>query len=540
MMLHALPASTASVPDPERFTYPFCYTPHPLCRAAAAALRNYLEGQPQWHDELSRGKMMGVLVVRHGGERGFLAAFSGTLGGLTRQEYFVPPVFDLMQPDGHFQQEQDCISAIGRRLIALRQTSSDMRHTMGLDDLLKQRDCQLQTMREEAAEAKRRRQALRESLTPNERTAKEAELVRESQFQKAELKRAAQRWTQVIQEASAPLLALQDEERRLTQERKARSEALQEWLFAQYHLLNARGECRTVGEIFGHTAPPSGTGDCCAPKLLQAAYAQGMQPLCMAEFWVGRSPADEVRTDGHFYPACHSRCRPLLGHMLRELHVDANPLAQDYQATLDKFSIVHADRSVAVVRKPEGMLAVPGKDGLPSVQDLLREEFPWATGPLIVHRLDMDTSGLMVAALTPEAHRCLQQQFLKREVSKTYVAMLQGVLPVGQEGDIDLPLCPDLNDRPRQKVDYRLGRQALTHYQVVGCNSGHARVLLHPLTGRTHQLRVHCAHPAGLGCPIVGDRLYGQPASRLMLHAQELTFTHPASGERMTFHWHYL
>ena len=537
MMLHALPASTASVPDPERFTYPFCYTPHPLCRAAAATLRTYLEGQPQWHDELSRGKMMGVLVVRHGAQRGFLAAFSGTLGGQTRQDYFVPPVFDLMQPGGHFQQEQDCISVIGRRLIALQQAGSDMRHQLGLDALHRQMAHQLQAMREEADQAKQRRQALRQMLTPDELAVREAELRRESQYQKAELRCATARWQARLLEAEAPVRALQEEEERLASERKRRSEALQEWLFAQYSLLSATGERRTVGEIFGHDTPPSGTGDCCAPKLLQAAYAQGMRPLCMAEFWVGRSPADEVRTDGHFYPACHSRCRPLLGHMLRGLRVDDNPLMRDYQSILARFGVVYADECLAVVHKPEGMLAVPGKEGLPSVQDLLHKEFPWATGPIIVHRLDMDTSGLMVAALTPEAHRHLQQQFLKREVSKTYVAVLQGALPVGQEGDINLPLCPDLNDRPRQRVDYQRGRPARTHYQVVACDGGHARVLLHPITGRTHQLRVHCAHPAGLNCPIVGDRLYGQPDTRLMLHAQDIAFTHPKSGKRMEFHW---
>lgn len=537
MTLHQLPAECRHTPDPERFTYPFCYTPHPLCLAAAQQLRTYLEGQSRWAEELSAGKMMGVLVVRHQGERGFLAAFSGTLGGQTRQEYFVPPVFDLMSPGNHFQLEQDHITAMNARLTALQGERRGMRRRLQLDDLLRQRDCELQAMRTEAEQAKSRRQTLRQMLPHEELAAKEAEMVRESQFQKAELRRATKRWNQLIEEAEAPLRTIIEEEKALAAERKRRSEALQRWLFDQYNLLNAQGERRTVSQIFGSAIPPSGTGDCCGPKLLQAAYAWGMTPLCMGEFWIGRSPADEVRLDGHFYPACHSRCLPVLTHMTRGLALDSNPLAEAYQTVLDRFCVQYADESIVVVRKPEGMLSVPGKDGLPSVLDLLRQQFPLAAGPLLVHRLDMDTSGLLVAALTEEAHRHLQRQFLMREVEKTYVAILEKPLPVGQSGEISLPLRPDIDDRPRQMVDYEHGKSALTRYRVTDCNNGHARIELHPLSGRTHQLRVHCAHPLGLDNPIVGDRLYGHTAQRLMLHAQELTFTHPTSGERMHFSW---
>lgn len=480
---------------------------------------------------------MGVLVVRHQGERGFLAAFSGTLGGQTRQEYFVPPVFDLMSPGNHFQLEQDHITAMNARLTALQGEKKGMRCRLQLDDLLRQRDCELQAMRTEAEQAKSRRQALRQMLPPEELAAREPEMVRESQFQKAELRRATKRWNQLIEEAEAPLRTIIEEEKALAAERKRRSEALQRWLFDQYDLLNAQGERRTVSRIFGSAIPPSGTGDCCGPKLLQAAYAWGMTPICMGEFWIGRSPADEVRLDGHFYPACHSRCLPVLTHMTRGLALDSNPLKEAYQSVLDRFSIQYADSSIVVVRKPEGMLSVPGKDGLPSVLDLLRQQFPLAAGPLLVHRLDMDTSGLLVAALTEEAHRHLQRQFLMREVEKTYVAILEKPLPVGQSGEISLPLRPDIDDRPRQMVDYEHGKSALTRYRVTDCSNGHARIELHPMSGRTHQLRVHCAHPLGLDNPIVGDRLYGHTAQRLMLHAQELAFTHPTSGERMHFSW---
>ena len=339
MTLHQLPAECRHIPDPERFTYPFCYTPHPLCLAAAQQLRTYLEGQDRWAEELSAGKMMGVLVVRHQGERGFLAAFSGTLGGQTRQEYFVPPVFDLMSPGNHFQLEQDHITAINARLTALQGEKKGMRRRLQLDDLLRQRDCELQAMRTETEQAKSRRQTLRQMLPPEKLAAKEAEMVRESQFQKAELRRATKRWNQLIEEAEAPLRTIIEEEKALAAERKRRSEALQRWLFDQYNLFNAQGERRTVSQIFGSAIPPSGTGDCCGPKLLQAAYAWGMTPICMGEFWIGRSPADEVRLDGHFYPACHSRCLPVLTHMTRGLALHSNPLAEAYQTVLDGFCV---------------------------------------------------------------------------------------------------------------------------------------------------------------------------------------------------------
>ena len=234
------------------------------------------------------------------------------------------------------------------------------------------------------------------------------------------------------------------------------------------------------------------------------------------------------------------RSRPLLTHMMQGLQVEANPLAEDYRRVVQRLSIAYADDSIVVIRKPEGMLSVPGKEPLPSVQDILQQEFPSAQGPIIVHRLDMDTSGLMVAALTPEAYLALQRQFVSRQVEKTYVALLQNPLPVGQEGEICLPLRPDITDRPRQLVDFTYGKSALTHYRVTALCNHHARVTLHPLTGRTHQLRVHCAHPQGLGNAIVGDRLYGQAAERLMLHAQQLSFTHPLTGEHMQFRWEYI
>lgn len=411
---------------------------------------------------------------------------------------------------------------------------------IGPDELRQAREADLQRMRLSYEQARSRREALRQSLSPEDLALQQEALVRESQHQKAELKRARRRWDQKIREAEAPIKQIMEQEKVLSQERKERSEALQDWLFGQYRLLNARGQTRSVSEIFGSQTPPSGTGDCCGPKLLQAAYLQGMTPLCMGEFWVGQSPADEVRREGQFYPACHSRCMPLLTHMMQGLRVEDNPLSEGYEQVVRQMSIAYADSSIVIVHKPQGMLSVPGKGALPSVQDILAQEFPSAQGPIIVHRLDMDTSGVMVAALTPQAYLSLQRQFHCREVEKSYVALLQNPLPVGQEGEISLPLRPDINDRPRQLVDFIHGKSAVTHYRVTAVCNHHARVLLHPITGRTHQLRVHCAHTAGLGNPIVGDRLYGQPAERMMLHARELSFTHPLTGERMQFLWEYI
>lgn len=540
MMFHPLPPSTQHIPDPERFTYPFCYTPHPLCEAAGQMLRAHLHEHPEWHAELSAGKMMGVLVVRHHGERGFLAAFSGTLAGHTMHDYFVPPVYDLMAPGSYFQQEQERISAINLRLAALQGERRMHTRLIGPDELRQAREADLQRLRLSYEQARMRREALRQELSPEQLALRQEALARESQHQKAELKRARRRWDQKIREAEAPIQQIMEQEKVLSQERKERSEALQDWLFGQYRLLNARGQTRSVSEIFGSQTPPSGTGDCCGPKLLQAAYLQGMTPLCMGEFWVGQSPADEVRREGLFYPACHSRCLPLLTHMMQGLRVEDNPLSEGYEQVVRQMSIAYADSSIVIVHKPQGMLSVPGKGALPSVQDILAQEFPSAQGPIIVHRLDMDTSGVMVAALTPQAYLSLQRQFHCREVEKSYVALLQNPLPVGQEGEISLPLRPDINDRPRQLVDFIHGKSAVTHYRVTAVCNHHARVLLHPITGRTHQLRVHCAHTAGLGNPIVGDRLYGQPAERMMLHARQLSFTHPLTGERMQFLWEYI
>ena len=325
------------------------------------------------------------------------------------------------------------------------------------------------------------------------------------------------------------------------------SRRLQEWLFDQYVVLNGRGERRSIRQIFADRGlvPPGGTGDCAAPKLLHYALTHGLKPVAIGEFWYGASPAREVRRSGAFYPACTGKCGPLLGYMLQGIDVEPNPLESDAHWALTDPVVRYEDTDLIVVEKPAGMLAVPGRP-VPGVtpRHSLQD---WLTAycgipVLACHRLDMDTSGLMVFAKTPDAQAALQQQFEHREVSKAYLARVMAVedarpLAAGDRGKITLPLAPDWYDRPRQMVDPEQGKAAVTEYEVLQVEpSGEALLRLIPYTGRTHQLRVHCAHPAGLGRPIVGDRLYGgAQADRLMLHAADLRFRHPADGRRMSF-----
>ena len=536
---HALPNSVSEVHPPEQFTYPFCYEPHPLCVAAANEVRQYVEEQKKWSDEVSRGKMFGVLVVAplrllRGGEskqkevllRGdlegavglsFLAAFSGTLEGKTQHEYFVPPVFDLMAPGCYFQEEEAAISSINRQIETLRGSlkPSPLRAKMAEE---------LASYKEQMRQHKAERDRLRQDLLPSSPEGEAFGLVRQSQFEKAEYRRLKLSWEERIAADEAPLRERERQIESLQTERHKRSIALQQWLFRQFVFLNALGEEKSLLELFSPAIPPSGAGECCAPKLLQAAYLNGLQPLCMAEFWVGASPSDELRLDGHYYPACNSKCRPILRHMMKGLNVEENPLLADREKLLSQLYIIYNDGELAVVSKPAGMLSVPGKEDLPNVQDAIKTAIPSAKGPLIVHRLDMDTSGLMLVALTEEKYHELQDLFLHRHIHKVYHALLEREMPVGQEGDISLPLRPDYDDRPRQMVDKVHGKPAQTHYRVLANKDGHALLELRPITGRTHQLRVHCAHPLGLNNPIVGDRLYGKPGERLMLHAYSIEF----------------
>ena len=432
--LHPL---TTDIVPPERFTYPFCYEPHPLCVLAAEEVKREIE-----RINPSEGKMFGVLVVK----QGFLAAYSGLLEGRNDWSYFVPPVYDAQQPDGYFKTCE-------------REISLASHHS--------------------------------------------------------------------------PLTS------------KKMSQVLQLWLFHQYQFLNARGETKDLVDVWQdyhcsprirnkYPLPPGGTGDCCAPKLLQYAYQNGLKPLCMAEFWWGPSPKSEIRHHGQFYPACRGKCKPVLTWMLQGLDVDPSP----DEAGFPHFNVevVWEDESMAVLNKPSGMLSIPGRTEDYSIATWAQERWP---GSQPVHRLDMWTSGIILIAKTNEVYQSLQKQFTDHTVKKKYLAIVEGV-PKEEHGIIDLPLLCDPMNRPRQVVDFQHGKRAITEYRILGCvtkepSPCYTLLALWPHTGRTHQLRMHCAHPDGLGCPIKGDELYGTKADRLYLQAQAISFVHPITGKKMHF-----
>lgn len=532
-MLHRFTTSITDIPLPERFTYPFCYTPHPLCILAAKEVQSYLTRQTTWKDELRQGKMFGVLIVQtEHGETGYLAAFSGILAGKNLHPFFVPPVYDLLQPQGFFKIEEENISSINRNIRQLENDKAYAALSAELARTIQSAEDILATAKAQLKEAKTAREQRRKEKELNAQ--EEAELIRESQFQKAEYKRLERSWKARITTLQTQT---EDWERRISalkSERKTRSAALQQKLFEQFGMLNYRGEVKNLCEIFGqtvHKTPPAGAGECAAPKLLQQAYLHGWKPIAMAEFWWGDSPKTEIRHHGHYYPACKGKCEPILQHMLQGLQVEENPMLKRMQVPSKNLEIVYEDPWLSVINKPAGMLSVPGKEDAVSVYSLMREQYPEADGPLTVHRLDMATSGLMLIAKTKRVHQNLQAQFKNRLVRKRYVALLEGIVPK-DKGTVDLPLCLNPLDRPRQMVHTEHGKPAITDYQVLERLDGkRTRIAFYPRTGRTHQLRIHAAHPLGLHCPIIGDELYGEKADRLYLHAEYLEFTHPITGE---------
>ena len=598
-MLHTL---NVSIPSPRQFTYPFCYEVDPLAEAASLELQRYIADADLMSTEKGCGKMFGVLVVEYEDEsgalqRGFLAAYSGLLGGRNDWPYFVPPVFDAQQPDGHFKRTEREISAINREIAAIEHDPEYLQSVAQHEETMKRLQAEVEAFKVEVDAAKARRDARRKSGEPLSEE-EQAEMIRESQFMKAELRRRRKAMEQANSTLHIPHSTFL---KSLQRKRKQMSDELQRWLFAAYRMLNAKGEERDLIDIFReytHAMPPAGAGDCCAPKLLQYAYLHHLRPVCMAEFWWGESPASEIRHHLHYYPACRSKCLPILTHMLKGLDVAPNPLAQKRHTAEPR--VLYADEYIMVVDKPAGMLSVPGKAEsvrsefsdsanisveeyfanlqLPTNSQLPTEQFTIGEADnsklkiqnskflKAAHRLDMDTSGLLVLARTEQAYVELQRQFASRETVKRYEAVLSGVptqnsklktqnssvQPSGCLEAISLPLIADINDRPRQRVDMEHGKPALTLYNIVEVRAVDAntavayttkkvdkrRTLVHlyPKTGRTHQLRVHCAHPLGLACPILGDPLYGtERADRMYLHAAELTFRHPVTGETMHF-----
>ncbi len=533
---------------PEKFTFPFYYQPHPLCLAAAEDLQHYLNHQTEWEHNFGHipgksgvinGKMFGVLVVENkSGELGYLAAFSGKLAGKNEHTRFVPPVFDTLHTEGFFKKEEEQLIALNRQI----ETLENADELICLQQRLNEEHNHLLRFEKEGKETlkkgKAERDAIRESAPKSLSGEALSELLNtlneESIRQKTYVKRELTKRKEQYAEREEALRQKLREIDALKEERKRKSVLLQQKLFDTYTFLNIRGEEKNLTSIFELTAdkkPPAGAGECAAPKLLQYAFMKGYKPVSMAEFWWGQSPASEIRVHGHFYPACRGKCEPILQHMLTGIPLDDNPMQQNPAEGKD-FDIVFEDEVLLVVNKPAEFLSVPGKVIQDSVYTRIKRMYPNATGPLVVHRLDQGTSGLMLIAKTKEVHKKLQSQFVGRSIQKRYVALLEGHVEA-DEGFIDLPLRVDLDDRPRQMVCYEFGKHARTRFEVIERKNGFTRIHFYPVTGRTHQLRVHAAHREGLGCPIVGDDLYGNKGKRLHLHAEKLELVHPVTGEPM-------
>lgn len=543
---------------PQRFTFPFYYEPHPLCVIAAEELQQHLETQNLWQHNFGLmgeltgaiGKMFGVLLVQTPqGDIGYLSAFSGKLAEQNHWPRFVPPVFDMLAKDNFFLFENKQINQINGQLLALEEHSDIPRLSAALEVEQNQAEAELAAHRQLMILGRQRRKEQRHQLaihptdTLHNNAIIEAKLNQESINEKNQLRNIKRYWDDRINTIKQALNQLIDKRDTLRSQRKQLSAALQQKLFEQYRFLNIQGVEKSLNAIFEGTvelAPPAGSGECAAPKLLHYAFKHGLKPLAIAEFWWGAPPKSEIRQHKQFYPACLRKCQPILKHMLEGLTLDDNPLLMN-PAEGKTLAIIYQDDSMVVVNKPAEFLSVPGKEIEDSVYSRMRQTFPNATGPLIVHRLDMSTSGLMVIALTKEAHKQLQKQFIQRTVTKRYVALLAGIPTVMLNkqtmGQISLPLRGDLDDRPRQLVCYGFGKAAETHWQLKQIDkiTRKTRLYLYPKTGRTHQLRVHCAHSQGLNTPIVGDDLYGTRANRLHLHADLLVLRHPVSREEMSF-----
>lgn len=556
---HRLPTGNEKVAKGKAkvFPNPFYYEPSPLARLAVTLLQQSLP-------ELKEGKMFGVLIVEYEGKLGYLQAYSGQLEGVST-EGFVPLVFDYLQPNGYFKTHEAEITALNHEIEVLKQSDDYEKAIKKIANLKVEAQQVVAEAQQKMVIAKRLRDERRREkaiVSDNE----QREMIRESQYMKAELHRTKKRYAALLEAAEAEVEAYNRKIAELKSTRKRKSDQLQRWLFSQFIFQNAQGEHSDLLSIFRnyyllhspksvlatHFAamgeqitlfPPSGTGECCEPKLLQYAFTHAMRPIEMAMFWWGEPPKTEIRQHGQFNPACNGKCKPLLTWMLKGMNVAANALEVEAKQSID---IVYEDRDLAVIVKPSGMLTVPGRSKKQSVETILRQRWNDNDTPIIVHRLDMATSGLLVVARNKEAHKHLQAQFKAKMVRKRYIALLDATVlnRVGlpSEGTISLPLCADELDRPRQMVDRNKGKTAITHYKIVGKTPLHdsyyseaVKVELRPETGRTHQLRVHCAHSEGLACPILGDTLYGKRADRLYLHAEYLAFTHPTTGKPLSF-----
>ncbi|MGO1296495.1 MAG: RluA family pseudouridine synthase [Vibrio sp.] len=547
---HSFQTRIDDVPLPDTFTYPFCYEPHPLCEIAAKELQAYLANQNDWQHpfgleqvtEGDHGKMFGVLVVKNAaGEMGYLCGFSGLLAGSLHQPGFVPPVYDRVGDSEIFKQKSDYIASLNARVNQLNQspelTELNQQKARIQQQAAAAQEALRQTVIQQRQWRKQERQRLHEEHTGEVLAKHLYDLGQQSVLEKRQQKNLKQYWSDQVADIDAKIDTFEHTIQQLKHERRDRSAQLQEFLFSQYHILNNNGETRSLLNIFSpypDPIPPAGSGECAAPKMLQYAFQQQLTPICMAEFWWGKSLKSSIRQHKKYYPACQTKCYPILSYMLKGIPMDENPLLVNQGAELN-LEIVYEDDAIIVVNKPAELLSVPGVHIKDSVLTRLQRQYQDREGVFVLHRLDMSTSGLLVFAFTRRANKHLQKQFITRQVEKRYLAVLDGKVSA-DSGEIRLPLRADLDDRPRQCVCYEYGKDAYTTWEYLETNpDGESRIYLYPHTGRTHQLRVHCAHYDGLNIAIKGDDLYGKQNQRLHLHAQQLRFEHPYTHEHLCF-----
>lgn len=522
---------------PEKFTFPFSYEPHPLTELAASELQEKLKSA-KIRNEIS-GKMYGVLVVQNqSGEIGYLTSFSGQDFEGAPPVNFVPPIYNRLELKGFYKKGEEELMKINQKIKTLEEDQNFKKLMEELKVQSKQSNLELKSGQEKKQKAKAVRKEKREegmiNLSPDAFDKLDEKLRKESRNEDYNYKKLHKAWKKKIASIQSKVAVYESQIQQLRKERKQKSIQLQKQIFDQYQFLNVKGKRKGLEEIFEPLGyPPSGAGDCALPKLLQYAFANHYKPIAMGEFWWGKAPKSELRKEGRFYPACSGKCKPILGHMLEGLKLEDDPLLQ-YTAEDKVIETLYEDEQIAVIVKPAGLLSIPSKEIKDSVLTRMQKKYPKASGPLLAHRLDKLTSGLMLISKDLESHKYLQQQFMDKSIKKRYCAVLEGKL-TQSEGEVNLPLAVDEDNRPMQKVDFESGRKALTKWDLIRQNEERSMVTFIPVTGRTHQLRVHSAHPQGLDAPIIGDTLYGSKDNRLMLHAEYIQFKHPKNQEIMEF-----
>ncbi|MDQ6960962.1 MAG: pseudouridine synthase [Mariprofundaceae bacterium] len=543
-LLTRMPVAAEPHELPARFPSPFAYSPHPLAEQAAQMLQQRLKTE-RLEDGRSlltanSGKMFGVLVVKDSdGELGFLSAFSGMMSGHWDLPGFVPPLCDQVFLNQFYPEGAEVLAQFTQQLKKLEQDPQRLALSQAVSAVEQQRHLAILTMKAQHKEAKKQRQLKREALQllddPELQQRTMAVLASTSKRHDREATDIKRAWRNKLRHVKQHVDSYEQQMKQVKDQRSEKSRQLVRLVFKAYQLHNFLGERKPMGDFFLDGLPPSGSGDCAAPKMIHYASIHQLQPIALAEFWWGESPSTGIRHHGHYYPSCRGKCRPILPFMLGGLEVDPEPIYIE-QVAEDEPKLVYEDEHMLLINKPAGLLSVPGNVSEDSVFNRLLKRYPDCPELRLVHRLDMSTSGLILVAKNLRINKLLQKQFMDRTVEKRYEALLDGLLPpMPEQGEVNLPMRGDLDDRPRQMVCHEHGKPSRTYWQRLGSENGFTRVFFYPQTGRTHQLRIHASHRDGLNIPIVGDDLYGRIAERMMLHAQRLCFLHPLSREPMTF-----